>query len=121
MMLGADTDNNQKITLDEFTTYIKRDAEIMKVLFAYGVAKQEDLGVNLGTEEDPYYDSDLDNETLLDDMQQDINKQNAKYGQGLIKFDEFGFPVDEDDQTNAWARSNEGLDQEDSSAVYDVD
>lgn len=48
MFEHADIDQNQKITLDEFTAYIKRDKDILSCLFAYGVAKKEDLGTNLG-------------------------------------------------------------------------
>ena len=96
MFGAADLDQNQKVTLEEFTSYIKRDKEILACLFAFGIAKREDLGANLGDENEPYYDSDLENETLLDDLTQDSRRQNTKYGQGLVKFDEFGLPVDEE-------------------------
>ena len=42
--LKSDTDGNERVTLDEFTSFIKRDPDVLRVLTDYGIAKSEDLG-----------------------------------------------------------------------------
>lgn len=42
--LKSDTDGNERVTLDEFTSFIKRDPDVLRCLTGYGIAKTEDLG-----------------------------------------------------------------------------
>jgi len=58
----SDIDGNERITLDEFTSFIKKDKQVRDCLISYGIAKTEDLGADLGAEGEPFYDSDLENE-----------------------------------------------------------
>lgn len=58
----SDLNKDNKITLKEFKSYVKTDAEILKVLFNHDLAWKEDLGTNHGTGEIPDYDSDLEAE-----------------------------------------------------------
>jgi hypothetical protein len=50
-MLECDIDGNQRITLDEFCQYVKTDRDILKELFKYGIAKEEDRKKNFGSDE----------------------------------------------------------------------
>lgn len=58
----CDTNSDERITLKEFKSYIKKDPEILELLFAFNIAKTEDLGTNQGGGDIPEYDSDLERE-----------------------------------------------------------
>jgi hypothetical protein len=47
---------------------------------SYGIAKIEDLGVDVGTEDEPFYDSDLENEITIPESFQGEKRAGAKYG-----------------------------------------
>ena len=77
--LKSDTDGNERVTLDEFTSFVKRDPDVLRCLSGYGIAKTEDLGQNVGDDEDPFYDSDLETEGSKD-IKSNAKKNGAKYG-----------------------------------------
>ena len=77
----ADLDKNERITLEEFLSYIKKDRDILATLTGYGVAKREDLGTDLAGEgDDPYYDSDIESELHPNESNESQLRANAKYG-----------------------------------------
>ena len=85
-------DGNQRITLDEFKSFVKRDSEVLKCLLGYGVVSSEDLGVDMGDGEeggDVLYDSDLENEMGEREHSENLKRAGAKYG--------MDFDVDEDE------------------------
>ena len=97
----ADLDGNEKITLDEFTSFVRRDKEVLQCLLGYGVAKTEDLGEDLGAGEegDVLYDSDLENEMGVRESANDSKKAGAKYG--------MDFEVGEDEDGGLFAKEQE--------------
>lgn len=62
--VGADTNNDQQISLKEFKTYIKKDKQILECLCSFGLAKRDDMGKNYAASENdvPHLDDDLDAE-----------------------------------------------------------
>ena len=57
-----DYNNDNKISRDEFRSYIKTDSQIVKLLLSHQATSKEDLGNNFGSSADPLYDEDLDAE-----------------------------------------------------------
>ena len=100
--LKSDLDGNERVTLDEFTTFVRSDKDVLKCLLGYGIAKAEDLGVDLSDGRDKnegYYDIDLESELqavrLSKDAESrsklDTKKAGAKYGADFdIQLDEDG-------------------------------
>ena len=66
--------------LHEFKRFIQRDVDTVQTLVAYGIAKNEDLGMNFGDRENRFYDEDLENETLCPESYTDEKRVRAKYG-----------------------------------------
>ena len=60
----SDTDGNERVTLDEFTSFIRRDPDVLRCLIGYGIAKTEDLGQDIGDGAELFYDSDLERESV---------------------------------------------------------
>ncbi len=81
---GSDVNRDNKITLKEFKTYIKKDPEILNLLFSFDIAKREDLGTNLGSADVPEHDSDLEAEMNPEGLKRDEKIQRAREG---IDFD----------------------------------
>lgn len=98
--LKSDTDGNERVTLDEFTSFIKRDPDVLRVLTDYGIAKSEDLGQNVGDDEQPFYDSDLENEGSKD-TNYNAKKNGAKYG--------IEFEFEQDGEGGIVAKTNEDI------------
>lgn len=78
--IKSDVDGNERITLDEFTSFIKKDKDVLDCLISYGIAKTEDLGVDLGDGVERFYDSDLENEIKMPTSFQNEKRVGAKYG-----------------------------------------
>ena len=45
----ADLDADDQISLNEFTSFVRHDNEVLQCLLAYGVTKTEDLDQDLGS------------------------------------------------------------------------
>ena len=75
-----DTDNNECIILDEFTSFNKEDKDDRDCLISYIIVIVEDLGLDIATVEEPFYDSDLENEVAVPESFQEEKRAGAKYG-----------------------------------------
>jgi len=82
LMKKIDVNQDKKITLQEFKTYLTKDKEILKVLMAFGVAKKEDLGTDFGSGQDgvPEVDKDLEAEINPKELQRDKKRDAIKEG-----------------------------------------
>ena len=76
----ADVDGDNRIMLEEFKRFIIHDVESVECLVNYGIAKNEDLGLNFGDRVNRFYDEDLENEVTCPDSYQDEKRVRAKYG-----------------------------------------
>ena len=76
----SDTDGNERVTLDEFTSFIRRDPDVLKCLIGYGIAKTEDLGQDVGDGGELFYDSDLERECVEAAGEPTPKREGAKYG-----------------------------------------
>jgi len=68
------------VSRDEFRRFVKHDSEIREVLVGFEIAREEDLGINLGDDDEPDYDSDLDAELNPSGLDRDEGDQNLRYG-----------------------------------------
>ena len=77
----SDVNKDNQISLKEFKSYLKRDADILHILFDYGVAKLEDMGTDMGGDEGlPMHDSDLEAELNNPDLERDEKMERARQG-----------------------------------------
>ena len=76
----ADQDDNERITLDEFKSFLRTDPVASQCLMRYGVAKAEDLGMNFGDEKNPLYDEDLEAEVRSKTICLNEKRTKMKYG-----------------------------------------
>lgn len=76
----ADLNNDNKITLKEFKTYLKKNPTILNILMNFGIAKKEDLGTDFGGGDIPEVDSDLENEINPPELHRDAKVDRAKQG-----------------------------------------
>lgn len=80
----SDLNNDNKITLKEFKSYLKKDSTILNILMNFNIAKKEDLGTDFGGGDIPECDSDLENEINPPELSR--NEKVSKMKQGV----EFG-------------------------------
>lgn len=89
---SSDLNNDNKITLKEFKSHLKKDPTILNILMNFNIAKKEDLGMC-------EYDSDLENEINPPELNRNDKvskmKQGVEFGVqegegGLFEVDEFG-------------------------------
>ena len=76
----SDTDGNERVTLDEFTSFIRRDPDVLRCHIGYGIAKTEDLGQDIGDGAELFYDSDLERECVDPQGEATEKRAGAKYG-----------------------------------------
>lgn len=97
----SDVNRDNRITLKEFKSYIKKDPEILDLLFSFSIAKKEDLGQNNGSGDIPEHDSDLEAELNPEGLTRDDKHQRARDGIDFdVKEDDEGglFEVEEQDE-----------------------
>lgn len=82
MLSKYDTNKDGSISLKEFQSMITKDAEILKILFAYGLISKEDIRPDFGggVDEMPECDSDLENEMLKGEFDRDDRIERIKNG-----------------------------------------
>ena len=114
----SDLDGNERVTIDEFTNFVRSDKDVLKALLGYGIAKVEDLGIDLSdgqNKTEGFYDKDLENELQVEKMSKgaekrgslDTKKAGPKYGADFdIQFDQDGRYVEKlpegDQQPPQW-------------------
>lgn len=78
----ADTNKDNQLTLREFKSYIRKDKQILDCLMSYGLAKNEDLGLDFGSGSQgvPDMDSDLDEECHPHGLDDSAVKSKIKEG-----------------------------------------
>jgi WD40 repeat protein len=96
----ADTNKDNAISLKEFKTYIKTDAQILEVLLSSGQVHKEDLGTDFsGADQSiPQVDEDLDDEINPKGLKNSLKKQRMKEG---LDFNEPKDEFAEDDMEEA--------------------
>ena len=77
---GSDANKDNKITLKEFKSYIKKDKQVLEVLLNMDVAKQEDIKTDFGGLEMPEVDSELEEEINPPELKVSQKKARAKEG-----------------------------------------
>lgn len=77
---AADLNNDNKITLKEFKSYLKKNPTILNILMNFNIAKKEDMGTDFGGGDLPECDSDLENEINPPELHRDKKIDNAKQG-----------------------------------------
>lgn len=77
---SADLNNDNKITLKEFKSYLKKNPTILNILMNFNIAKKEDLGTDFGGGDLPEVDSDLENEINPPELNRDDKISKAKQG-----------------------------------------
>lgn len=76
-----DANNDKKITLREFKSFVKKDKQILEILLGQGVAKGEDMGTDFGSGQGaPDCDSDLENEVNPKELKRSAKKDAVKEG-----------------------------------------
>lgn len=72
-MNNYDTNKDGTISLKEFQSFISKDADILKMLYSYGLLSKEDLRPDFGNGNDdmPECDSDLENEIKKGEEERD--------------------------------------------------
>jgi Ca2+-binding EF-hand superfamily protein len=76
----ADLNNDNKITLKEFKSYLKKDPTILNILMNFNIAKMEDLGTDFGGGDLPECDSDLEREINPPELSRNSKIDKAKQG-----------------------------------------
>ena len=93
----ADLNNDNKITKNEFKSYLKKDPTVLNILMSFNIAKKEDLGTDFGGGDVPDWDSDLENEINPPELHRDEKITKAKQGVEFnVKEDEDGLFATED-------------------------
>ena len=77
---AADLNNDNKITLKEFKSYLKKNPTILNILMNFNIAKKEDLGTDFGGGDIPEVDSDLEAEINPPELNRDPKVDRAKQG-----------------------------------------
>lgn len=77
---AADLNNDNKITLKEFKSYLKKNPTILNILMNFNIAKIEDLGTDFGGGDIPECDSDLENEINPPELHRKDKVTKAKQG-----------------------------------------
>lgn len=77
---SADLNNDNKITLKEFKSYLKKNPTVLNILMNFNIAKKEDLGTDFGGGNLPEVDSDLENEINPPELNRDAKISKAKQG-----------------------------------------
>jgi microtubule-associated protein-like 6 len=97
-----DVNNDKKITLREFKSFVKKDKQILEVLLNFNVAKGEDMGTDFGTGANgvPDCDSDLENECNPKELGRSDKKNMVKEG--------IDFKAKEADDGNMFAEEEMG-------------
>ena len=84
VMRSADVNNDKKISLQEFISYLTKDKDMLSVLNSYGVLSKDDLRPDFGGAEEgkelPDCDSDLENETSNTQVDRDDKTVRRKAG-----------------------------------------
>lgn len=95
----SDLNSDNKITLKEFKSYLKKDPTILNILMNFNIAKMEDMGTDFGGGDIPECDSDLEREINPPELSRNSKITNAKQGVdfqvqeaegGLFTLDEVG-------------------------------
>jgi hypothetical protein len=77
---AADLNSDNKITLKEFKSYLKKDPTVLNILMSFNIAKKEDLGTDFGGGDLPEVDSDLEREINPPELSRDDKITKAKQG-----------------------------------------
>lgn len=87
-----DTNNDKTISLAEWTSFITRDVEVVKILEKLELITSEDKRPNWGTENDPEMDSDFENETY--NKEWDRSEVHERVKAGVESLEESPFVVE---------------------------